>query len=419
MKCQAHWQIICTNALASISSPTRGQQAQRFVSELRQTGCLINPETNEALVDTEPLYSDDEVNEVNHSLKLGSKCLRGCYAAVKPTAPGGRSLIRSLLNLSLFLQLVASATTLRELNPIRKGGAHVVTLISNLRPISIASELAAIQDGLFLLRHRRRLISYWGPAQCGGVYEALACVLCLVLLGENRIACGLPLLLGFGDIQYGFDVAARQDMLFGCFSAGIVGRFWMLIDDMFRQDSCRVRLQDLVSLEQGTAQGRRSSVHLFSCQMKLLYDLIESASSGVAAWPSRWATEVLDFADSLARTSTSEYGKNAAALFGQSLGTVRTDIRSIAQLVSAESSAPLRLAALDMLAQVILIALQYIDDIESPASSAEQLRQNWKACEAFYITPRGPIQHWAAQVCSTADRRHNKHSLRQRSFQVF
>ena len=178
-------------------------------------------------------------------------------------------------------------------------------------------------------------------------------------------------------------------MLFGCFSAGIVGGFWMLLDDMFKQDSCRVRLQDLVpdvfNLAQGTAQGIRNSVHLFNCQMKLLFDLIESASSGVAAWPSRWATEVLGFADTLTRASTTEYGKDAAFSLSQSLGRIRTDIRSISQLVSAEHSAPLRFAALDMLATVILIALQYIDDIVTLASSAEQLCQIWKTCEVFTL----------------------------------
>ena len=111
------------------------------------------------------------------------------------------AVIRSILSFSLLLQFVATAATLRELRPIHKAGARVITRIANLRPISLACELAAVQDGLFLLCHRQKLIAFWGPNQCGWIYEVLASVLCLlILLGEGRIAYALLLLLGFGDL---------------------------------------------------------------------------------------------------------------------------------------------------------------------------------------------------------------------------
>ena len=44
---------------------------------------------------------------------------------------------------------------------------------------------------------------------------------------------------------------------------------------------------------------------------------------------------------------------------------------------------PVRFAAFDFCAEELLVALQHFDDVVAPASSAEQLRQIWKALETF------------------------------------
>ena len=109
------------NAPTVCSRPTRtGATRQKTMfSPLCQSNCLIDPASGDALLDEQPHVHSREVDEVIHTLKSSSKYLRGCYAAVKSSVPGGRALIRSILNLSLLLQLVASVSALREFNPIR------------------------------------------------------------------------------------------------------------------------------------------------------------------------------------------------------------------------------------------------------------------------------------------------------------
>ena len=93
--------------------------------------------------------------------------------------------------------MVASSSAQREFVHLHKSGPLLVSDVLNLRPISVASDLAAVQDALFLSRNQHKLSTFWGPSQSGGLYDALACVLCVVLLVQNRIALDLPLLLGF------------------------------------------------------------------------------------------------------------------------------------------------------------------------------------------------------------------------------
>ena len=113
----------------------------------------------------------------------------------------------------------------------KKKGPNTVRSRANLRPISIVRDLAAISDGLLMNRARDDLACYWGPTQFGGVSEALACVVTVVLLCQLRIALDLDTYLPFGDIIAAFDCAPRAEMLAGIFDAGVQGNHWMLFDD--------------------------------------------------------------------------------------------------------------------------------------------------------------------------------------------
>ena len=93
--------------------------------------------------------------------------------------------------------MVASSSAQHEFVHLHKYGPLVVSDVFNLRPISVASDLSAVQDALFLSRNQHKLSTFWDPSQSGGLYDALASVLCVVLLVQNRIALDLPLLLGF------------------------------------------------------------------------------------------------------------------------------------------------------------------------------------------------------------------------------
>ena len=86
----------------------------------------------------------------------------------------------------------------------------------------------------------------------------------LLILGQTRMECGLPLWLGFSNEQFGFDVVPKDDILCGVSSEGIVGKAWLLVDDILKMDQARVALQCLksswFSLENGIAQGHKASV---------------------------------------------------------------------------------------------------------------------------------------------------------------
>ncbi len=73
-------------------------------------------------------------------------------------------------------------------------------------------------------------------------------------------------------------------MLLNCYLAGVVARDWLLIDDILRQDKQVVELHGVLSAvfvrACGTAQGRRSSLHLFDGLLRSLADELRNAVPG-------------------------------------------------------------------------------------------------------------------------------------------
>ena len=150
----------------------------------------------------------------------------------------------------------------------------------------MASDLAGVFDGSWLRRVSRKLEQFWGPAQSGGVHDALALVACLLLLCQLSFGGTSPLHLAFTDLATAFDAAAHDDLKFAAFLAGVVGSSWMLLDDLLSQDFARIRLAEIVSERFvagiGTAQGRKLSVHHFNCLMRSLFDLVVARSPGAS-----------------------------------------------------------------------------------------------------------------------------------------
>ena len=276
---------LISRAAGAAPPEPRQRVMSQFVSLIRSSGALIDPSTATAVADEVVYFSDAELATVLSQIQANSTTITGCYAAVKASPSGGRRLTLAIANLSLFFQLLPSALVLREFAPIHKKGPLLVRSMGCLRPISMASELAAVLDGLILHRHGTTIQQFWGPNQCGGVYEALATVLAVILLCELRDHVGLLTFLAFADLATAFDVAAHDDLRAGVFLAGVRGRVWMLIDDLLRSDRARLRLAgtvtDCFKLAAGTAQGRRLSLHLFNCLMRFLHDAIGRRTPGV------------------------------------------------------------------------------------------------------------------------------------------
>ena len=172
------------------------------------------------------------------TVKSNSRSLRLCFAAHKTQVPGAQALTLAIVNLSLFLPLSPGACWIVEFNFLRKKGPRVVSKPANLRPISLVADLAFIADALCVKRTRAALQNYWGPSQSGSLFEALLNVVAVVILCQLRVGLGILTFFPFGDVEAAFDGASRDEMLAGLFDAGVTGRPWMQMDDIFANDEC-------------------------------------------------------------------------------------------------------------------------------------------------------------------------------------
>ena len=193
---------------------------KRRVSSVRQRGG-----TSGAYVPEEPDFMLAELQLVLKSFRKFAATLRCPYAAVISPVGGSRRLTLATCNLFLRNGIVATSCTLREFNHIHKKGPSIIRSIDCLRPISFASEydMAAVMDALVRHRTLPRLRDVWGSSQSGGVHEALANVLAVVLLAQLRFQCGLPLILLFIDLSHAFDEVDKDDMRLALHEAGVQG----------------------------------------------------------------------------------------------------------------------------------------------------------------------------------------------------
>ena len=280
---------------------TDSTSSSQKVSAIRALGATVDPSTDAVLVDDWCPYTMDEIDLCIQSLDPSKYTFRGCYASLLHAGTGTRRFICALLNLALQLQICASSWCERIYNPIRKKGPTVVVSLQCLRPISQGTEMAALVDALFLLRHRRKLEHFWGSCQGGGRAETLSFALALLLFCQLRRACQLPTIINFADLWAGFDTIPTCDILLGAFHAGIVGKAWMQLDDELRLDRCRVRLDHAISapftVVDGVAQGKKASVHKFNTAATVIKDYISQHILGAAIPTGTWQHRVLQHAE--------------------------------------------------------------------------------------------------------------------------
>ena len=126
-------------------------------------------------------YSWQELDEAQRSFRLRKQSYRCALAAARTSCPPAKALNLALVNLARECELTSSLWCERPITPTRKAGPKVVRQVTNLRPISVVSDVAAIQDGLWLGRCTKLLKDFTGAVQPGGKFETVAIVLAVIL----------------------------------------------------------------------------------------------------------------------------------------------------------------------------------------------------------------------------------------------
>jgi hypothetical protein len=119
--------------------------------------------------DVDP-FSKGKVDQILKQTNASRRSLRLPRIASRADADAGRSATWALCCLAAVLGLVPSFW-LREVAPIRKRGAGVVTAMGVLRPISYVDAIEGVLDGLWLDAVRTPLEEYSTESQSGGKVE--------------------------------------------------------------------------------------------------------------------------------------------------------------------------------------------------------------------------------------------------------
>ena len=265
------------------------QQMTEVVSAIRHAGAPSTGVPGAAPLPTHTtaqlplLYTSAEFQECLLKISCSKKSVHAPLAAVKAGFLAADNLALELCNLGRVCGLTASMWSIRHISPIRKAGPRNVTSVKNLRPISRASDMSAVQDALWLSRCKSFIDAFTDDAQMGGKFDCVAIMVALIMHAQVRHYQGLLTYFVFADLKWAFDVADVNLMLLTCYEAGIVGLDWQLLDDFFRQDEAVVVvggcLSSLLKLGAGIPQGRRFSMHAFSASMKLLQHTMNSVAA--------------------------------------------------------------------------------------------------------------------------------------------
>ena len=101
-------------------------------------------------------------------------------------------------------------------------GAKIGLQLESLRPISLCSTMAQVQDALWVLRNKGKMEFVCGPHQVCGISGPVS-LLALVTMGQLRHSQGLATYLAFTDLMFAFDLADRPSMKINIHKAGVTG----------------------------------------------------------------------------------------------------------------------------------------------------------------------------------------------------
>ena len=224
--------------------PSAALELQRAVSTIRSSGAA--PRGGSSAHRDIP-YSGKEVAEAIDGIKAGKRCLFGVGSAVKAPCGPGRRLTASLVNAGRHMAITSTLWSLRQFNPIHKSGPKIVRRTECLRPVSFGSDVAQVQDSLWLMRNANLIELFCGEAQVGGISDSISLVVASVLLCQLREFQGFATYLALTDLRHAFDHASIDGMLLNCYLAGVISRDWLLIDDILRQDRRVLELHGILS----------------------------------------------------------------------------------------------------------------------------------------------------------------------------
>ena len=151
------------------------------VSEIRKAGAVAAGEDGGGQAGSERgvaegPYTNEEVAAAIGRLKAGKSTLCCAVAALKSKVLAGRQVSAGLVNLARHMGITSSLWALRKFTPRHKKGPRVVRSVSCLRPVSICSDMAQLQDALWVGRNQGALQDYCGGEQLGGVSDPVSMV---------------------------------------------------------------------------------------------------------------------------------------------------------------------------------------------------------------------------------------------------
>ena len=136
---------------------------ERQVSCIRQSGAdagVLGATGDSSGKVGHEFYTLQEVGQAIATLRPGKQATRGCLAAVRAACEARRRLSGALMNLGRHVGLTTTHWSIRVVSPLRKSGPKVVRRVACLRPVSIATEMASLQDALWLARNSAALVAH-------------------------------------------------------------------------------------------------------------------------------------------------------------------------------------------------------------------------------------------------------------------
>ncbi|CAK0904656.1 unnamed protein product, partial [Prorocentrum cordatum] len=372
-----------------------------------------------------PLYperpcADHEVEAALSLLKPGKRTVHLCNAALRVQVEEGFRLTRALLNLGRALCVTARPWSLRHFAPIRKSGPATVRKIKSLRPISLTTDMASVQDAAWIARNGPLIEAYCGPSQQGGVGDTVSLVIALTMNAQLRAAQDLPTWWAVADNKWAFDVASVNGMLCGVFEAGVRGSDWLLLDDVLAQDHQAVGLHNLLSpvfaVGRGAAQGRRFSVHIFNAQLKALpVEIAAAVPGGCATVAPRLARQAMAAAGEANPPATEaampDRAFPAAAMLHEVPRVAATESppwpRAEAALAARLSAVPAladRAAVVELAGELHMPPAQFVDDITVACPSIGAVRavlspEDESACSRYARTFKSFFSREKSKTC--------------------